>query len=120
MDEVMGFCGLLCQTCPIYAATRERNRAEQARMRAAIAGQCTEHYSTHYVPENITDCDGCRAESGRLFSACTTCSIRNCAQQHGLATCASCAGYPCETLESFFATETTARARLDAIRAAMP
>ena len=119
MNELMGYCGLVCNTCPIYAATRERNRAERTRMRSEIAAQCNVHYGMHYEPENITDCDGCRTEGGRLFSACDTCSIRTCARQRAIETCASCGEYPCETLESFFATESTARMRLDKIRSAM-
>jgi hypothetical protein len=37
MNGTMAYCGLVCQTCPIYVATRRENREEQARMRAEIA-----------------------------------------------------------------------------------
>jgi len=40
MNEEMAYCGLICQTCPIYLATREENKAEQDRMRADIVRLC--------------------------------------------------------------------------------
>jgi hypothetical protein len=67
-------------------------------------------------PEDITDCDGCRTEGGRLFSACKSCLIRNCAKQKELENCAYCSEYVCERLEAFFTTESTAKTRLDAVR----
>ncbi len=116
MSGTMAYCGLVCQTCPIYVATREENREEQARMRAEIAQLCNEQYGMKYEPEDITDCDGCRTEGGRLFSACKNCPIRNCAKQKGLENCAHCNEYVCERLEAFFATESAAKARLDGVR----
>jgi hypothetical protein len=116
MNGIMAYCGLLCQTCPIYLATRKKNREEQARMRAEIAQLCKEQYSMNYVPEDITDCDGCRTEEGRLFSACKNCSIRGCAKQKGLENCVYCSEYACERLEAFFVTESAAKTRLDAMR----
>jgi hypothetical protein len=88
-------------------------------MRAEIAQLCKEQYGMAYEPEDITDCDGCRTEGGRLFSACQNCPIRNCAGQKGLENCAYCSDYACERLEAFYATESTAKTRLDEIRMAM-
>ncbi len=119
MIEMVAYCGLACHTCPIYLATQQENREERARMRAEIAKQCREHYGMDYAPEDITDCDGCRAESGRLFKASRNCLIRKCAQEKGLQNCAYCPEYACEKLEAFFRTEATARTRLDAIRSSI-
>ena len=116
MTEMVAYCGLTCQTCPILLATRQENREEQARMRAEIARLCKEHYGMDYTPEDITDCDGCRTEGGRLFSASTNCAIRKCAREKGLENCAYCPEYACSKLEAFFRTETAARTRLDKIR----
>ena len=118
MGEVIAYCGLACQTCPIYLATREEDEGAQERMRAEIAQLCREQYGMAYGPEDITDCDGCWTDGGRLFSACKDCGIRNCARQRGLESCAFCDEYICERLEAFFASEPSARTRLDEIREA--
>jgi hypothetical protein len=85
-------------------------------MRAEIADLCREQYGMAYAPEDITDCDGCRTDEGRLFSACQDCAIRNCAEQRGLESCAYCDEYVCEKLEAFFVSEPAAKARLDEMR----
>jgi hypothetical protein len=116
MIEKIAYCGLVCQTCPIYLATRLEDKAEQEKMRAEIAHLCKEQYEMNYEPEDIADCDGCRTEGGRLFSACINCPIRNCARQQGLESCAYCSRYTCDKLEAFFATEPAAKTRLDELR----
>ncbi len=116
MSEQVSYCGLICRTCPISLATREKDRKEQVRMRAEIARQCNEHYGTSYTSEDITDCDGCRAEGGRLFSPSQNCAIRICAKQKGIENCAHCDEYACGKLEEFFAKDPSAKKRLDEIR----
>ncbi len=116
MSELLAYCGLICDTCPIYLATRVVNIEEQTKMRAEIARLCKEQYGMNYEPEDITDCDGCRTEGGRLFSGCRSCAIRNCASGKELETCARCAEYVCEKLETFFVSEPTAKTRLDEVR----
>jgi hypothetical protein len=97
-------------------ATRQEDKEEQARMRAEIVKLCKEQYGINYKLEDITDCDGCRTEGGRLFSACKNCPIKKCAREKGLENCAYCAEYTCDKLEAFFKTDPTARTRLDEIR----
>ena len=120
MSELMAYCGLACETCAIYLVTREADKEEQARRRAEIALFCTEHYGRKFETEEITDCDGCRTEGGRLFSGCKDCAIRDCARERGLASCAYCSAYACERLEAFFATEPDAKTRLDDMRRNTP
>ncbi len=81
-----------------------------------ISGQCKEQYGMNYEPEDITDCDGCKADTGRLLAACSSCKIRSCARQRGLENCAHCAEYTCDALEAFFATDMDAKIRLDEVR----
>jgi hypothetical protein len=85
-------------------------------MRAKIAAFAGEHYDTKLEPEGVTDCDGCRTPSGRLFSGCGKCDIRKCAQEKGCLTCAHCPDYPCDTLQKFFATDPGAKRFLEDIR----
>lgn len=115
MPGMMAYCGLACETCPIYLATRQENDQERLRMRSEIVRLCKEHYGIQYGLSEITDCDGCRSESGRIFSASAACPIRNCARNRKVETCAYCAAYPCEQLEKFFTRESAARSRLEAM-----
>ena len=116
MDKVISYCGLICETCPIYLATREQDEEKRYKMRVDIAQQIKEHYGQECKPEDVTDCDGCKAESGRLFSGSRNCEIRKCATGKDIENCAHCNEYACGRIEKFFATDPDARARLDAIK----
>jgi hypothetical protein len=119
MGEAIAYCGLICRTCPIYLATREENEVERVRMRVEIAQLCREKYGMEYEPEDITDCDGCRTDAGKLFPACKTCPIRKCAREKGLENCSYCSEYVCDRLEAFLATDPAAKTRLDAVRSSI-
>jgi hypothetical protein len=116
MNELFSYCGLVCNTCPIYLATREVNKEEQIKKRTEIARICKEHYGMNYELADITDCDGCHTEGGRLFSGCTTCTIRECVKQKAIENCAYCSEYICQKLELFFVQDPSAKIRLDEVR----
>jgi hypothetical protein len=85
-------------------------------MRVSIAQQCSELYGMTMKPEDITDCDGCRNNTGRLFSGCLNCEIRKCAGQKSIENCASCSDYACERLIKHFSLDPGAQTRLEEIR----
>jgi hypothetical protein len=114
--ERVAYCGLMCDGCPIYWATQETDPEKQAKMRTAIARLGQEQYDLTFRPEDISDCDGCRTENGRLFSGCKTCEIRDCARERNLKTCAHCDDYACEKLRKMFATDPGAKTHLEVIR----
>ncbi len=116
MENIVSYCGLLCMGCPIYMATRETDRALKDKMKVEIAKLSNSLYHTSHTPEDITDCDGCMTENGRLFEGCRDCPIRNCAGEKGVPNCAYCGEYPCETLGTFFRDNPEAKSRLDFIR----
>ena len=116
MTEMVAYCGLPCQTCPIYLATRQENIEEQAIMRVEIVRLCKEQYGMDYELEDISDCDGCQTDGERLFSSCKNCLIRKCSRERMLKNCAYCAEYACGKLEAFFREDPIAKTRLDAIR----
>ena len=116
LSKELAYCGLICQTCPIYQATRVRDLAEQERMRIDIARICREEYGLMYDVKDITDCNGCRTENGNLFSACKNCKIRICAREHKYESCAYCPEYPCKILEEFYIKDPSAKLNLDRIR----
>jgi hypothetical protein len=115
-QDIIAYCGLVCSGCQIYLATREQDRQKQKEMRIEIARLCREHYAMDVKLEDVTDCDGCRTETGRLFSGCAKCDIRKCVRQRNLDSCAYCPDYVCENLQKLFVTDEKARARLDLIR----
>jgi len=116
MNEMLAYCGLVCTTCPIYLATKETDKEKQAKMRADIVKLCNEQWCLKYELKDITDCDGCLAEKGRLFSACKKCPIRICARKKKVENCAYCPDYACDILQAFFDKELPAEVRLNKIR----
>lgn len=119
MDEVVSYCGLLCQGCPIYLATIETDKIKKDKMIMDIIDMCKKHYGIEYKYEDITDCDGCKSDSGRLFFGCKNCRIRECVIDKGFVNCAYCEEYACDQLQEIFETEVNARKRLDEIRSSL-
>jgi hypothetical protein len=116
MESMIACCGLNCETCPIHLATIESNPSRQKAMRVSIAEQCSTYYGIKQLAEDINDCDGCRADSHRLFSGCSKCEIRKCALAKKLESCAYCTTYPCEILKKHFILDPSAESRLQEIR----
>ena len=112
----IAYCGLVCDTCQIHLAIFEQDKALQQKMRSEIAQQCNKLYGTTLQAGDINDCDGCRADSGRLFSGCLNCGIRKCAMVRSIENCAFCNDYVCDILEKHFLLDPEARKRLDKIR----
>lgn len=119
MDEMISYCGLNCQGCQIYLATRENDKEKQYKIRADITQQIKKLYGHEYKPEDISDCDGCKTEGGRLFSGCNNCYMRKCASRKHIDNCAYCQEYPCQELQKLFTTDKDARIRLDAIKSTL-
>ena len=101
MNELIAYCGLICKGCLINWATKETDKAQKKKMKAEIVWICRETYGygKDFALENVTDCDGCRTEGGRLFSGCKKCKIRKCARQRELENCAYCNDFICEKLQ---------------------
>lgn len=118
METMIAYCGLACDSCPIHLATLEEDISRQLIMRESIAEQCSKNYGMNLQPVDITDCDGCAANTGRLFSGCLNCEIRKCASQKNVESCAYCSDYACERLEKQFSYDSSAQTRLEEIRRA--
>ncbi len=116
MNKTIAYCGLLCSSCPIHLATLEKNASQQLKKRQSIAELCTKQYGIILNPEDVNDCDGCRADTGRIFSGCLNCEIRKCAIRKHLTSCAFCHEYVCHTLEKHFQLDPGAKDNLDKIR----
>ncbi len=113
---MLACCGLICDSCPIHLATLEIDRSRQIRLRESISEQYSSIYGMNIRPEDITDCDGCRAATGRLFSGCKTCEIRKCASLKQIENCAFCEDFACTGLRDFFRSAPEAEPALEKIR----
>ena len=113
---MLAYCGLICDSCPIYIATLESDQTRQLEMRESIAEQCNTLYGMNWHASDITDCDGCCADSGKIFSGCLNCEIRICARERNMESCAFCSNYPCDSLSKIFSDESDAKKRLEEIR----
>ena len=118
MNEMIAYCGLKCDSCPIHLATFEKDKSRQQEMRVSIAKFISEHYKMNLQAEDITDCDGCRTDNGRLFSGCRNCEIRKCAIRRNLESCACCPEYACDKLKELFSRDPGAQTQLEGMRKA--
>ena len=116
MDGILAYCGIACAGCPVYWATVEADPEKKVRLRATIARLAAEEHGLRMDAGEVPDCDGCTSGTGRLFSTCADCGIRNCAQERGLENCAHCSDYACDRLLELFKIEPSAKQRLDVIR----
>lgn len=116
MNRYIAYCGLDCTTCLIFKATLETDKSQKKKLREKIQKICNEEYDMHLQLEDITDCDGCNANSGWLFSGCSQCEIRKCVIAKELKSCAYCEEYACEKLREFFTTDPEAKKNLEKIR----
>lgn len=115
MDTMIAYCGLTCDSCPVHLATLEKDISQQKIMRTSIAEQCNKLYGMNLHFNDITDCDGCKANTGRLFSGCLNCEIRKCTIEKNIENCAYCSDYACELLKTHFSHDSGARIQLDKI-----
>ena len=111
MEEMISFCGLLCNECGAFIATQN----DDDEKRAEVAEQWSKQYHADLKPEDI-NCDGCISNSERLFGHCRVCEIRKCGKGKAIDNCAHCDEYACEKLEKIFQMVPDAKKRLDEIK----
>ena len=113
---MLAYCGLQCDSCPIFLATIEPDKVKQQNMRKSIVKDCLENYNMNISLEDVSNCDGCTSDSGRIFSECSKCKIRKCVQTKNLESCAYCEEFACSKLDELFDMDPSAKVRLVEIR----
>jgi len=112
MDEIIAYCGLVCNKCPAFIATKENDAAAKKKIAEAWSRQ----FGLEFRPEDI-NCDGCLLEDGRLSVFCRKiCEVRPCARAKNVENCAYCEQYACEKLKKFLARAPEAKTTLEEIR----
>ena len=93
-DDLMGCCGLDCERCDARIATLTNDNA----LREKTAALWTKLNGVPIAPEML-NCTGCRMEGAKTPFCGKLCTIRSCAREKGLDTCADCAQMDgCSTL----------------------
>ena len=92
MGKVIAFCGLSCDECPAFLATREDDLARLAELATQWSGE-----GMALQAADIR-CDGCQPGGARIFSWCNECTIRQCGIKRELANCSLCQELPGDRL----------------------
>lgn len=86
MDAYIAYCGLDCEKCEAFIATKN----DDDDLRRKVARLWSELNNVEITPEMI-NCDGCRI-GGRKTPFCDSlCPIRQCALGRKVGTCGDCA-----------------------------
>ena len=113
-ENMMAYCGLDCAVCPAHLAWK--NNDDELRKKQAA------EWGSPEWPVSLEDinCVGCKVESSPKFKFCAQCTVKGCASERGVETCAHCDDYGCDTLESWLAMAgDELRQKLDDLRAAL-
>lgn len=113
MEPIIAACGLDCAVCPAHIAWK----TDDQDLRVKTAAEWKIAHGFDATPDMI-NCVGCMtAQDGPRIGHCSQCEYRACASKKGLANCAACGDYPCESLAGFHAAVPKAKEALDALRA---
>ena len=85
MNDLIAYCGLNCEKCDAYIATKNNDNA----LREKTAKLWSELNNVLILPEHI-NCDGCRVNGRKTIFCDKLCPIRQCAMQKGVVTCGEC------------------------------
>jgi hypothetical protein len=111
MAIIVSFCGLLCNECDAFVATKNDDNEK----RKETAKVWSKQYDTELEPEDI-NCTGCLSDIKPVFRHCNICEIRKCGKAKGIENCAYCGEYACDKLEQFFQIVPDAKKWLDRIK----
>jgi hypothetical protein len=111
MEQIIGYCGIVCSDCPAFIATQNNDAAA----RIKTAEEWSKQFNDDIKPENI-NCEGCHAKSGVLFNHCNVCEIRNCGLSKNITSCAVCKSFSCQKLDDFHKMVPDAKKILDHLK----
>lgn len=114
--ELISYCGLVCQTCPIYWVSEEMDPNKKEKMVDKIVKVSKSTYNIDVAASDINGCGGCRGESSQLFTLCKDCKIRECAKEKKIDYCSYCTDFPCDKLGPLYKDDPAAYIRLDLIK----
>lgn len=108
MRELIACCGLDCEKCDAYIATKNNDDE----LRRKTAELWSELNNAPITPEMI-NCEGCRTEGQKTPFCESMCEIRKCAMEKCIETCGQCGSKDgCQSLNSFLANSPEAAENL--------
>lgn len=112
MNNFIAACGLDCSQCEAYKVTQ----ANDVDAMEKLVAQWRVEYNAPDMTIQSVICDGCMVGE-RHGGYCGECGVRKCAVERGLANCAYCADYACDTLKGFWEMAPQAKVNLEALHA---
>ena len=91
MENNISYCGIDCEKCAIYKATKKLNKGYIKR----ICVEWSKYYNKIINEEDIK-CYGCKDPV--VFKYCKYCDIKECNNKKGIMNCINCEEYKCERL----------------------
>lgn len=90
MKSLIAICGLDCEKCDAYIATKTNNHA----LREKTAKLWAELNHAPILPEHI-NCEGCRMNGVKTMFCSSLCAVRKCAISKVFETCGDCSEKDC-------------------------
>ena len=109
MKTMIAFCGLDCEKCDAYIATKQDDQV----LREKTAKLWSELNGAEITPEMI-HCEGCRANGVKTPYCESLCPVRLCALNRRMETCGNCAEMEkCEKVGMIIGSNPEARRNLE-------
>ena len=94
MKKMIGCCGIDCEKCDVYIATKNDDNA----LREKTAEMWSRLNNVNITPDMLY-CTGCRCDGVKTYYCSDTCKIRKCVKDNGFETCSECEKMSsCETV----------------------
>lgn len=111
MKELIAFCGLDCERCEAFIATKNDDDA----LRKKVAKEWSELNDVDITSEMI-NCQGCRTDGVKTVYCDSLCPIRKCASSKKYDTCGSCSEMEtCDKVAPIVSTNEVASYNLRAV-----
>jgi len=95
MKQLIGYCGLDCEKCDVFIATKTND--EELRQKTA---KYWSELNNVTITADMMYCDGCRCDGKKTVYCESICEIKKCAEEKQHETCGSCAEMQtCKTLQ---------------------
>jgi len=110
---LLGYCGLDCEACPVFIATKNNDDELRQKTAKEWSGLYADYLGKDVLAKEDINCSGCLSKVD-VFIGCTNCPIRNCCREKDIGTCALCPEYPaCEMLKGFYTVPAHQQAKLN-------
>ncbi|MBO7393559.1 MAG: DUF3795 domain-containing protein [Abditibacteriota bacterium] len=95
MNKMIGYCGLDCEKCDAYIASKNNDNE----LRAKTAEEWSKLNGVPIAPKHI-NCQGCKTRGIKTLFCDKMCEIRKCAMKKKLDSCGECESFEsCEALK---------------------